>query len=313
MKSTSLFCVVLLACGPVVGVEGGSTDGIASTAPVTTFDPDSNTGGITTATSSASSDSGEASSISSISVSEGEDIGDSDDGSSFIQKFDIVCFAHCPPWRCDVWDQDCGDDEKCVPWANDGGDTWTDVRCAPVDPAPALIGQPCLAQGNGVSGIDDCEAGAFCWGVDPTTLEGTCVAMCTGSQAQPLCPEGLECVTGFDGNLNVCATPCDPLERACGDDGTCAILDTAASTFACLPTPAFVTVEYGAPCENASLSICGTGLVCLGAQHVPGCIGEACCSLLGDLASPPACPDITQSCLPFAENMPDLCVCGVAG
>jgi len=197
-------------------------------------------------------------------------------------------------------------------WANDGGAVWNATKCSPLAFEPAAIGQPCLVEGSGVSGIDDCAADAICWGVDPGTNQGTCVPRCGGSQANPQCPEELACMVAFEDDVViVCLPPCDPLSPTCAEDEVCshyADVDPGAGIFVCQPIPPFEPQPYGMPCGG--LQVCDDGHACVEAQHVPGCAGERCCTLLGEIEPPPACPDATQSCIPLGGPS-DSCFCGV--
>ena len=40
------------------------------------------------------------------------------------------------------------------------------------------VGFVFTALGSAVSGVDNCAQGSMCWGVDPETLEGECIAFC---------------------------------------------------------------------------------------------------------------------------------------
>jgi hypothetical protein len=231
------------------------------------------------------------------------------DGRPFIEDPDGPCFGH----ECDLWSQDCSDGYKCAPRANDGGDSWNAVLCAPIDPHAVDVGDPCVAEGSGVSGIDDCGISAMCWGVDPLTLEGTCVGFCGGSEANRECPNGLECIVAFEGTLILCLPPCDPLAPSCADDEACMSNGNhpPSGVFACLPTPPFVPHGYGKGCDG-ELQLCAPGLACAPPEHVPGCDDIGCCTTVGDLAAPPVCPDVTQTCIPFEpEATEGLCFCGV--
>jgi hypothetical protein len=304
---------VLAACGPSVPVDdAGDEAGVDQTG-----EPESTTGGGTTvgATSLTTLDTTmtTATTIDSGDVDDGDPTDDdATDGDTFITKPDVVCFTHCS-LECDQFAQDCPDDEKCMPWANDGGDEWNANKCAPVERAPAAIGESCIVQGSGFSGLDDCDFGAMCFGVDPLTNEGVCVPTCTGSEDAPICPEGLACTRGFDGYLNVCLPICDPLAPSCAADEVCA--NTAdyivGGDFLCHPMPPFEPQPYGAPCFG--LQACDAGLMCFPSEFLPGCVDESCCSLLGDVAAPPVCPDPMQECIPVFEGDPPegLCVCGV--
>jgi hypothetical protein len=309
-------CVSLLACGPTVPfADEGDTSG-STTMPVTSVgssitDATVTTASTSTSTTATTTPSDEVTSIDSS--SEGGSEGG--EGESFIMKPDAVCFTHCTMIECDVWAQDCPEGEKCMPWANDGGNSWNASRCTPIDPRPAAIGDPCVVEGSGVSGIDDCDISAMCWGVDPDTLDGVCVGFCIGSEANAVCNDGLTCFSGFEGKINLCLPPCDPLGSSCAADETCGQYFYAASfdptdPFACLPIPPFESQPYGAPC--GLLQLCDAGHVCVEAPHVPGCADLGCCTTVGDIAAPPVCPDVTQSCIPFDdEAMEGPCFCGV--
>jgi hypothetical protein len=76
-----------------------------------------------------------------------------------------------------------------MPWADDGGTEWNATKCSALDPDSKAPGEPCTAEGSGVSGVDDCEEGSMCWDVDPDTLQGFCVAFCIGTEANPSCAD----------------------------------------------------------------------------------------------------------------------------
>jgi hypothetical protein len=178
--------------------------------------------------------------------------------------------------ECDVWAQDCPDGEKCVPWANDGGATLNATRCSPV--GPNEVGEPCAVEGSSVSGVDDCELGAVCFDVDPETLEGTCVAQCTGSEASPQCGGDLSCfvVGGF---VNLCLSTCSPLVPTCEMDDVCAPWNDA---FYCLPDGSGDGGQYGDECLGG-INTCDPGLFCAFADDVPQCAGEMCCTEFCDV------------------------------
>lgn len=118
--------------------------------------------------------------------------------------------------ECSIWDQDCQRGEKCAPWANDGGTEQNATRCAPVAMDPAQPGDACAVEGSGVSGIDDCDVAVLCYEVDEKSLEGTCVQMCQGSEAEPQCPEGTWCSIMNEGVLSLCLP-----DELCVEDEVC--------------------------------------------------------------------------------------------
>jgi hypothetical protein len=91
------------------------------------------------------------------------------------------------PFACDLWSQDCPADEKCAPWADDGGDEWNATRCVPIADAPAQTGDACVVEGDRQSGLDDCEIGAVCW--DSPVYGLYCLPFCVGAPDDPICED----------------------------------------------------------------------------------------------------------------------------
>lgn len=221
---------------------------------------------------------------------------DSSDGGGFITELDgggPICHSCC-----DVWAQDCPDGEKCSAWANDGSDDWNGTRCSPIAAAPGQPGDPCTVEDGPASGLDDCDLDSMCWNIDPDTLEGTCVARCDGSEADPSCasPDDL-CFISNDGVLNLCLPACDPLASTCAVGQACL---PAADAFACVATTSGIDAAAGEPCEQ--LYDCQPGSLCVPSEEVgaPCDVGEpSCCTPYCDLGAPdPAavCLDAAQGC-----------------
>ncbi|RMG95553.1 MAG: ribulose phosphate epimerase [Deltaproteobacteria bacterium] len=209
--------------------------------------------------------------------------------------------------ECDVWTQDCPDGEKCMPWANDGGNSWNATKCSPIDPNPKQPGDTCTVEGNGVSGVDDCAKASMCWDVDPETNMGTCVPFCTGSPDMPMCENPNDsCLIANDGVLILCLPGCDPLLQDCPDGNVC-IPNTSGDGFACVLDASGGMGTAGTPCEFAN--VCNPGLLCLNAEFVPGCMGsQGCCGPFCDLTDPNAssmCANAYTTpgadCVPFFE------------
>ena len=222
---------------------------------------------------------------------------------------------------CDLWSQDCPEGEKCMPWANDGGGAWNDVKCTPIDPNPGKPGDPCTAEG--IRGVDSCEEGAMCLVVDWETMAGHCVGFCDGSYASHTCAEpGTSCWVSASGVLILCLPGCDPLLQSCDPDELCASGDDG--FFACVGDASGEEGHYGDPCELAGE--CDPGLECVGAEKVPGCQSGGCCSPFCELdaeyttipAPTPKCPDPAMACLAWFEvgeappGQRKVGVCGVA-
>lgn len=208
-----------------------------------------------------------------------------------------------PAIECDVWSQDCPDGEKCVPWANDGGDVWNATRCSPVQADPDLPGEPCQVEGSPFSGIDTCALGSFCWNVDPETLAGTCVAQCTGDVTNPVCPDGFTCAANDDSVLNLCLLACDPLAPACMDTEVCIPWEDA---FLCAPDDSGGAGQHGDPCEAANA--CDPGLFCADGDSVPNCADPSCCTEFCDVtvAADQQCTGFAagEECVPWFGDAP---------
>jgi hypothetical protein len=209
-----------------------------------------------------------------------------------------------PDDPCDIWDQDCPDGEKCMPWANDGGNAWNALTCAPIEADAGQPGDPCTVEGSGVSGHDSCDTASMSWNVDPETGEGTCVAFCAGTRENPVCddPE-TDCVIANDGVLPLCLPSCDPLLQNCPDGQACY---PGEDSFVCVPDASGPDLGgYGDPC--AYTNACDPGLLCAGAVAVPGCQSALCCTEFCDVSE--ADPDAQcqgqgdgQQCLGLFEE-----------
>lgn len=315
----ALAIAVLAACGPSVAVDGDDD----TTTDATTMSSETTAATLTTSTSATTASTTVSTAASTTSPSDATSdhaTSSGDEGAEEATLDDTWTYIEDPDGggsvECDVWAQDCQRGEKCLPWSNVGGEEWNAVICSPVHPAPALVGEPCHVEGTPYSGIDDCEIGAMCWGVDPETLTGECVPICGGSEANPMCADGTACFIAFYGVINLCLPSCDPFAPEC-DAGTACIGDAShyydeSTATVCLPVPPFQPQPYGEPCTGV-FELCDAGLICVYPEDVPGCDGEYCCTVLGEWADPPPCPDPAQTCLPLDEEMPPdgLCYCGV--
>ena len=178
-------------------------------------------------------------------------------------------------FECDLFAQDCMAGEKCMPWANDGGPAWNATRCSPLDPNPAQVGDECMVEGSGVSGIDNCDIGLMCWNVDETGV-GICEDMCTGSAEAPICENPDDtCSQANDGAIVLCLPECDPLIQECEDGQACYPINDA---FACAPDASGDdNGVHGDPCEF--INSCDPGNICIGADAHSNCAGAiGCCS-----------------------------------
>ncbi|MEX1367835.1 MAG: ribulose phosphate epimerase [Nannocystaceae bacterium] len=205
-------------------------------------------------------------------------------------------------FECDIFAQDCPDGEKCMPWAADGGSSWNATRCSPISENPGQPGDECTVEGSGTSGIDNCDIGGMCWDVDPETNVGTCVAMCTGDESNPICEDpDTTCTIANDGAIVLCLPSCDPLLQDCADGQACYPINEA---FACAPDASGEMGASGDPCEF--INVCDAGNFCLDASAWPGCAGSiGCCSPVCDLSDPAGdgqCPGMGQTCQAWYEE-----------
>jgi len=198
---------------------------------------------------------------------------------------------------CDIWVQDCPDGEKCNPWSNDGGTVWNADGCFPVDPDPVQLGDECLVEGSGTSGIDNCAIGSMCWNADPESNTGTCIALCGGSPDDPLCSSPTTCAILNDGVLPVCLPVCDPLLQDCDEGLGCY---PVAQEFVCVPDVSGESGLYLEPCNFPG--DCDPGNACVSADAVAGCESAGCCTAYCDISLiSPGCPDASE-CLAFFEE-----------
>ena len=216
-------------------------------------------------------------------------------GSTFLSPPDVGQGA----FACDIWAHDCPAGEKCMPWANDGGSSWTGTRCSPIAPSPAGIGEPCNVDGSGVSGLDDCDLASMCWDVDPETNTGTCVPLCVGDPSGPLCDDpGRHCVQAAGGALNICLPACNPLLQDCREGLGCY---SGYGGFLCSPDASGGTGTLNEPCEF--LNVCVPGLHCRGGPGVPCPSGAAaCCRPYCDLGASETPCSVLEECVPWNEH-----------
>jgi hypothetical protein len=236
-------------------------------------------GADTSPTASSSSDSGEETDTDASEASTSTDTGDE---TGFFVPMTEFGSESC---YCDPFQQDCAEDEKCVPFSA-FGDTWDCVKCVPIL-GEQPVGESCSYDGL-VQSTDDCDAESFC--LTPEA-EGTCLAFCDGSADNPICADGTTCIIMNQGSITLCMPACSPLLQDCDDGLGCFWLDTG---FACMYTAA--QVPTGGPCQE--LNDCAPGNLC--AFELPDCAGEPCCVAFCDLDAP-ACPIMGSECVPFFE------------
>lgn len=285
-------------CGPAVQAGSSGSTGAQSTTSASTHSTDSTTvqGSVGGATGSASTTTPIPPGTTGFaSTGEQTDTTTDDSGRDFITKPDGGSGAP----ECSVWSGKwCAPGEGCKPWANDRGTVWNATRCAPIPGDPDLVGQPCATKGNPLSGIDSCEARAMCFRVDPKSLQGICVAYCSGDADNPSCAEpDNTCVVGNGHAIAVCLPSCDPLLQNCVGEDMCTGNYGEETGFFCIPS--------GTPYINdASVqpAACSVGQVGVLPDLVDGCVGDGpCCTDFCDLAEVDACTD-GLSCTPWVPK-----------
>jgi hypothetical protein len=265
-----------VACGtaapPVTG-EGSSTGAAAD--GTTTFDPtagEAGSGQVLTTTGVAG-------------TSSGDGPIDGSDDVSFLLEPDGGGDNECDPTA-----QDCPRGQKCTAWANDGGTFWNATRCVEVS-GSNVAGDPCLVEGNGVSGLDDCDVGHICLNTNEENI-GVCVAFCQGEDLQ--CASGDACAVYNDGVLPLCLQGCDPLLQDCPAGQSC--IDTPNQTFICFSDASGANGADGDACPPADgENSCDPGQWC--GPNSAGCMDVNCCTPYCDLSDPACTPP--DECVSF--------------
>lgn len=218
----------------------------------------------------------------------------------------LDCTPDHPPPDCDIWNEDCPEGQKCMPYSSDGGPSWDSVKCVPLDPNPAQPGEPCTAEGNGISGLDSCAQHTMCWNVNLETGMGECVPMCIGTPDAPSCADPLRaCIMANEGVLILCLPQCDPLAQDCLlDDDQCFPTPKNLEEFVCILDDQFHEQSF-APCEFPNA--CARELFCadpaLAVECDPMALG--CCLPFCDLDDPNTCPGQGQQCVPWYDDPSD--------
>ncbi|MCA9710496.1 MAG: hypothetical protein KDK70_31940 [Myxococcales bacterium] len=179
-----------------------------------------------------------------------------------------------------------------MPLSIDGSEDWNAIRCSPIAANPGQPGEPCTAEGNQWSGIDDCDANTMCWVTNPDTNEGVCVAFCSWFGGEP-CGEAFECqAQPGELMLPLCAPVCDPTAPGCPPDMGCF---PGGASFTCQPA-ARARAPVGSPCPDPTA--CGAGALCAFGLDCGQAPGEGCCSAVCDTTAPDPCP-IPAACTPW--------------
>jgi hypothetical protein len=179
--------------------------------------------------------------------------------------------------ECDPQDQDCPEGQKCTAWANDGGTFWNANKCVDVGGA-GVAGDPCMVEGSGVSGVDDCDVGFICMNTNEENI-GTCIEFCQGDAED--CDPDYVCAIYNDGVLPICLLGCDPLQQNCPPMQAC--IDTPNASFICFNDASGETGAAGDPCPPADgENSCDPGMWC--GPGYSGCASVNCCTPYCDLS-----------------------------
>lgn len=186
------------------------------------------------------------------------------------------------PSECSTYLQDCAGEQKCMPFADDGGGTWNALGCFPLDPGE--LGDPedeCTVEISATSGRDDCGATSMCWNVSPDNNVGTCTPFCTGSPGAPECGPDRICAQSNGGVLALCEPLCNPVTQDCDKDLLCVPL---VDGFVCAPDASGAGGGVGEACQF--INDCDPGNFCLEAEFLGGCENASCCTPFCNLEAP---------------------------
>lgn len=265
--------------------DESSSGGFITPTTTTAEPPATSTGLTTTAGESSSSSEGESTEV----------------GGSF---YGVPTDVGPSPFECDPYSQDCPRGQKCAPWISGDGSQFNALKCVPVVDDPALPGEPCVTEDKG-SGLDDCAQGSVCQNLDDQNM-GTCVAQCTGTPAEPMCPPEMACAQFNGGALDVCVPTCDPLMPDCADGDVCVFTEIG-DDFLCVIDISGAEGQVNDPCDF--LNACDPGLICTDPVSGKECDQDmfGCCLPYCDLSLPDPdsqCVGMDQVCQPFFEMPP---------
>jgi hypothetical protein len=245
---------------------------------------------------------GDASGEASSSTSSGSDLGETGTGSSGgMSESSSETGSFVPndgsdlPPDCDIFEQDCAEGHKCVPWIAPDASSWLGFTCVPVLGEQG-VGEPCTHEFDDSS--DDCDATSSCFAfsIFDGVAAGQCLAFCTGSFDDPMCAPDHVCLIG-NGYLGpaLCMPECDPIAQDCGGELGCYWFG---SFFTCAASNG---VGPGEACVY--VDDCTPGHMCVDGEAVPGCDSPCCsphCAL--SLGDGPCAAVPGTTCVPFFEQ-----------
>jgi len=206
--------------------------------------------------------------------------------------------------QCSLYADDCPPDQKCAPYATDGGVSSNSTRCVPLADPPAALEAPCTTQQWSASGLDDCDRGLYCVLYDFEALLGRCVALCIEDPDAPdlVCDDpDARCIGNPDIMPRLCSAGCNPLGDDCPGDQNCYRVGTS---FSCLADVSGPGGQAGDACQFSNQ--CDAGMRCVPPSELFDCDAPAgCCSPFCDTRDPaassmcPGAPDL--ACVPLFE------------
>ena len=192
----------------------------------------------------------------------------------------VLCGFYGVYCECDTFRQvDCADDFGCVPFVG--------TACVPAGMRGA--GEACALLGYDAYEGSDCEPGTECILTDALANEGICVLLCSGTNCDPTCPEGLDC--GLAEYSGYCTAPCAPLGDDCTAVESC---DVAYGQTYCWPVKV-PPAQLGEHCERHHE--CAPGLTCLPGPQLVSCFEGSCCTPFCDPTSTDPCPVEGTTCV----------------
>ncbi len=298
--SLSLTSLCLTGCS-TTGETTGATVAISTAGPATAGETSGGSGTTTTTTGSGT----DSTNVPSTTLITTEDPATTDDttGALFIELSDL-------PGElidCSTYTEDCPDDQKCMPFSDDGGDAWNALTCVEVT-GQGLHGDPCTVKITSVSGLDNCALHHMCLG-NPDTLMGQCISFCDGSPEEPSCgPPNTSCIITNEGVLNICLPSCDPLLQNCPENHGCYPVN---DTYTCVPSGASENSGLESdPC--GFINNCQSGFACTQTEKLINCMSAMCCAPFCDLTEQDSCT-LETMCRPIYGNNPDFPNVGFCG
>lgn len=201
---------------------------------------------------------------------------------------------------CDIYDDDCPPEQKCMPYASDGSTRPDATHCVPLAEFPGGNTAGCTVQEWTASGIDDCDRGLYCVVYDAETLEGTCTPFCsTDDDGELVCESPATCVGNPDILPRLCLTDCNPLMPSCPPQRGCYRVN---DHFVCLMDASGPAGGYGESCFFTN--DCDPSMFCADPPEFFECASDmGCCTAFCDASDPEAsamCPGAPMHmCVPL--------------